>query len=107
MGHVVSAHAYTQRHEFSVALSRSGLGVAVSRELYWDPRMLPSVSRDEIIRMLFHEGYSYNLIISFLVAVFGICISIRTLKRSLRRQGLKRRGVDSDLRTVGQCLMVC
>ena len=62
--------------------------------------MLPSVSRDKIIRMLFHEGYSYNLILAFLVAVFGICISIRTLKRSLRRQGLKRRNVD-------KCLMVC
>ena len=68
--------------------------------------MLLSVSRDEIIRMLFHEGYSYNLILAFLVAVFGICISIRTLKRSLR-QGLKRRNVDSDLPAVGQCLMVC
>ena len=52
------------------------LDVAVSREqsCAW---MLPSVSRDEIIRMLFHEVY--NLILAFLVAVFGI--SIKTLKR--------------------------
>ena len=65
-----------------------------------------SQSRDQIIRILFKEGYQYQLILAFLVAVFGICISIRTLKRSLRRQGLKRRNVDTNLQVVGQCLMV-
>ena len=89
-GHVVSAHAYTQRHEFSVAPSRSGLGVAVSRELYWDPRMLPSVSRDEIIRMLFHEGYSNH-------CVFGGCVWYLYLDKNTEAK-LKKAGFEEKRR---------
>ena len=65
------------------------------------------LSRDEIIRMLFREGYPYQLILCFLVAIFGIIISLRTLKLSLRRQHLRRRHVDTDLQAAGRCLMVC
>ena len=44
------------------------------------------LSRDEIIRMLLIEGFPYQLL-CFLVAIFDIIIlSLRTLKRSLRRQ---------------------
>ena len=79
--------------------------VAVSRaELSWDVAVRFE-TRD--YWNVIHEGYSYNPILAFLVAVFGICISIRTLKRSLRRQGLMRRNVDSDLQAVGRCLIVC
>ena len=67
----------------------------------------PFISRDELIRALFHEGYQYQLILCFLVAVYGICMSLRTLKRSLKRQHLKRRGDYSNHRDVERYLMVC
>ena len=63
-------------------------------------------SRDEIIRGLFLEGYHYQLILCFLVAVYGIFMSLRTLKHSLKRQNLKRRGEYSNLQDVGRYLMV-
>ena len=64
------------------------------------------LSRDDIIRSLFDEGFQYELILCFLVAVYGIFISLRTLKRSLKRQQLRRRGGYSDLQHVGRCIMV-
>ena len=63
-------------------------------------------TRDEIIRILFEQGFQYGLILCFLVSVYGICISLSTLKRCLKRQHLKRRGKYSDLQHVGRCVMV-
>ena len=62
-------------------------------------------TRDEIIRILYEQGFQYGLILCFLVSVYGICISLSTLKRCLKRQHLKRRGNYSDLQHVGRCVM--
>ena len=66
----------------------------------------PFLSREEIIRLLFMEGFQYQVILCFLTAVFGVCISMRTLKRILKKQHLRRRGDYSNLQNVGRYLMV-
>ena len=48
-------------------------------------------TREDIIRMYFSHGYSYNLIVCFLYFVHGISMSLRQLKRILRRLNLRRR----------------
>ena len=67
---------------------------------------LQRAKRDEAISFLFQEGYPYKLILCFLVAVFGVCVSLSTLKRSLRRQRLRRGRVRQNIRHVGRCLLV-
>jgi hypothetical protein len=49
------------------------------------------MERDELIRYYFSLGYEYRLIVCFLHFKHGIGISLRQLKRVLRRLGLKRR----------------
>ena len=61
-------------------------------------------TRDEIIRILFEQGFQYGLILCFLVSVYAICISLSTLKRCLKRQHLKQRGNYSDLQHFGRCV---
>ena len=51
---------------------------------------------DETIRALFHIGLSYNDILISLARVDGTVVSMRTLKRVLRRLGLFRRLHYSD-----------
>ena len=63
-------------------------------------------SREDIIQFLFMEGFKYGLILCFLAKMFGIVISMRTLKRILKRLGLRRRGAHLNLRSVTQCLQV-
>ena len=41
--------------------------------------------QDDIVRNYFEMGFSYHLILCFLVALHGVCISLSTLKRILRR----------------------
>lgn len=65
-----------------------------------------SRTRDNIIRKYFEMGFSYHLILCFLVALHGIYISLSTLKRTLRRLNLRRRGLYSSLHYVGQCVLV-
>ena len=47
--------------------------------------------RDLLIKCYFMLGYEYRLIICFLYFVHGISISLRQLKRTLRRLQLRRR----------------
>ena len=54
----------------------------------------------------FDAGYTYHLILCFLAGIHGIIMSIRTLKRLLRRMNLRRRGLHNSHRTVCQCIMV-
>ena len=49
-------------------------------------------TRDEIIRIIYEQGFQYGLILCFLVSVYGICISLSTLKRCLTTQHLKGEG---------------
>ena len=48
-------------------------------------------SRDEIIALYFLYGYKYKLIRCFLYGLHGVLLSLRQVKRVLRRLGLKRR----------------
>lgn len=51
--------------------------------------------RDALIQHYFRLGYEYSLIICFLYFLHGITISLRHLKRTLRRLGLQRRALQS------------
>ena len=50
-------------------------------------------TRYEIIRIIYEQGFQCGLILCFLISVYGICISLSTLKRCLTRQHLKGEGV--------------
>ena len=62
--------------------------------------------QDNIIRHYFEMGFSYQLILCFLLAIYGVYISLSTLKRSLRRLNLRRRGPYTSLRVVRQTILV-
>ena len=87
----------------------SAFAVAVV-ESYVPPHSLQrnEASLEEIVFVYFHEGYSYKLILCFLAGVHGIMTSLRTLKRVLRKLGLRRRGCSSrtDLTRVGTYILV-
>ena len=60
-----------------------------------------SAAQDEVANsFVFREGYPYQLILRYLVTLFGICISPSTL----RRQKLQRRGASINLLHAGRCL---
>ena len=70
-------------------------------------------NRERLIEHYFNLGLSYTEILCFLVAVHGIHISLRQLKRTLQQLGLRRRGnldsinevimnVESELRGSGR-----
>ena len=48
-------------------------------------------TRDALVEHYFHLGYDYGLILCFLHFLHGISISLRQLKRILKRLGLRRR----------------
>ena len=56
--------------------------------------------------LYFEAGYHYRLILRFLAVLHDIHMSIRTLKRLLRKMGLKRRGAGSDVRLVIDAIQV-
>ena len=62
---------------------------------------------EELVRLYFKAGYSYSLILRFLDGLHSIALSLRTLKRLLRRMGLRRHGSNSDVRLVAGCIQVC
>ena len=64
------------------------------------------VSRDDLIRHYFELGYTNLLISCFLYAVHGIVVSVSTVKRSLRKQHLRRRGLHRNLRLVAERVLV-
>ena len=61
------------------------------------------LTRDLIISSYFHSRYTYATILSFLKQFHGIKLSIRQLKRVLKRLGLKRRTGNEHIK---QCLEV-
>ena len=65
--------------------------------------------REQLVKSYFNAGYTYNLILCFLAGVHGIIVSLRTLKRILRRLNLRRRGTGANminLRIAARCMMV-
>ena len=50
-----------------------------------------SDNREDLIEVYFSCGYPYRLIVCFLHFVHGITLSLRQLKRILRRLNLRRR----------------
>ena len=66
-----------------------------------------TLERDRLIREYFARDFPYRLILCFLAAVHGICISLSTLKRTARRLNLRRRGQYTSLWRVSRCLLVC
>ena len=62
--------------------------------------------KERLVKLYFEAGYTYSLILEFLANLHGIHLSLRTLKRLLRRYGLKRRGPNSDLNLVVDCIEV-
>ena len=71
------------------------------------PNYLPAtrgnaLARDKIIETYFSLGFTAQEIVLFLASVHGFCISLRHLKRILRRLGCRRRRFQSDLDEVVQ-----
>ena len=66
-------------------------------------------SRDSLITLYFLEGYSYRMILCFLCVVHSFSLSLRQLKRILRRKGLKRRiqSGRSHVRFMKSVIEVC
>ena len=66
------------------------------------PDYLPAISdntlsRDEVIKTYFNLGFKAQEIVLFLVSVHGIRVSLRHLKRILKRLGCRRRRFQSNL----------
>ena len=61
--------------------------------------------RDRLIKQYFQMGYTYNEIIGFLFCVHGIMLSLRTLKRTLRRMGLKKNGTEAPISVIVQTVV--
>ena len=54
----------------------------------------------ERILEFFNMGYHYGEIVSSLMAVYGISVSLRTVKRFLKSMHLRRRGEESRLEEI-------
>ena len=55
------------------------------------PALSRGLSREDLIKQYFFEGYEYCVIICFLYFVHGIRLSVRQLKMILRCMNLRRR----------------
>lgn len=71
------------------------------------PNYLPAtrgnaLARDELIETYFNLGFAAQEIVLFLAILHGLCISLRHLKRILRRLGCRRRRFKSDLDEIVQ-----
>ena len=71
----------------------------MSAELYILPEAL-NANRERPIEHYFNLGLSYAEILCFLVAVHGIHISLRQLKRVLQQLGLRRRANSDSINEV-------
>ena len=69
------------------------------------PFLRPSGNgRNDIITEYFHLGLSYAEIVAFLACFHGVLLSMRQLKRILRRLGLGKRVNPTDLADVMNCV---
>ncbi len=65
--------------------------VRSSQSVITTPVLLQGRDRQELISLYFHDGHSYRLITWFLSLIHGISLSVRQLKRILKRLNLRRR----------------
>ena len=83
----------------------------------WPDDIQSLTSREELVRCYFEEGLTYKEILQCLAASHAVVISLRTLKRIVKRMNLRRRmpftkeralkaieGIQKHLRESGQCL---
>ena len=69
------------------------------------PNYIPNLrrgngDRDALIEDYFGLGFSYSEVLSFLQVYHGIRLSLRHLKRILKKRGLRRRNIQSNVETV-------
>lgn len=66
------------------------------------PLSSPNVDKASLIEEYFKQGFKYSEILGFLLLKHGILLSLRQLKRILKKLNLKRRGVhlQSQLKNV-------
>ena len=57
-------------------------------------------SKLDLMRHYFCHGYKYKEILATLLAIRGIKISVRQLKRLLKRMSVFRRGPESPIKTI-------
>lgn len=84
----------------------------------YHPALSADTQRDKLIKEYFDLGYTYKEIVASLVCTHGITLSLRHLKRILKRHGLRRKlpdggespladiiiGIDKELNGSGKCL---
>ena len=66
------------------------------------PNYIPNLrrgnrDRDALIEDYFGLGFSYSEVLSFLQVYHGIRLSLRHLKRILKKRGLRRRNIQSNV----------
>ena len=67
---------------------------------YIGNRLIGIVERTNLIKHYFSLGLQYSEILAFLLSFHGIQLSLRQLRRILRREGLRRRKGQSDIEQV-------
>ena len=67
---------------------------------YIGNRLIGIVERTDLIKHYFSLGLQYSEILAFLLSFHGIQLSLRQLRRILRREGLRRRKDHSDIEQV-------
>lgn len=67
---------------------------------YISNRLIGIVERTDLIKHYFSLGLQYSEILAFLLSFHGIQLSLRQLRRILRREGLRRRNDHSDIEQV-------
>ena len=73
------------------------------------PAMICEASREQLIKLYFLEGYKYRMIILvFLGLVHGIVLSLRQLKRIIRKLRLRKKTIYTTplLQDVDRCIRV-
>jgi len=72
------------------------------------PAMIRGASREQLIKLYFLEGNEYKVILVFLGLVHGIVLSLRQLKRIIKKLGLRKKTVytTSLLQDVDRCIRV-
>ena len=66
---------------------------------YIGNRLIGIVERADLIKHYFSLGLQYSEILAFLLSFHEIQLSLRQLRRILRREGLRRRKDHSDIDT--------
>lgn len=69
------------------------------------PNYIPNLrrrkeDRDALIEDYFGLGFSYSELLSFLLVYHGIRLRLRHLKRILKKHGLRRRNIQSNVERV-------